>query len=127
MEISTHDGARGGKQEEQKESRNQSGDASLGTFSLTEVKGNSGEEKRAGGREGGDGATGEDNEGFGLDDRFISEIMMSLDSEKIATLRRAFEQNDDDGLSLAEFVHVMTSILNMDHIMTDDQVRHTVC
>ncbi|GMH60714.1 hypothetical protein TL16_g03109 [Triparma laevis f. inornata] len=59
--------------------------------------------------------------GFDLDDRFIAEIMMSLNNEKIATLRKAFEQNDDDGLSLAEFVHVMTSILDMGHLMTADQ------
>ncbi len=61
------------------------------------------------------------DENFGLDDRFIAEIMMSLDSEKLEALRRAFEQNDDDGLSLAEFVHVMTSILNMNHLMTEEQ------
>eukprot|EP00520_Triparma_pacifica_P014822 CAMPEP_0118634720 /NCGR_PEP_ID=MMETSP0785-20121206/1698_1 /TAXON_ID=91992 /ORGANISM="Bolidomonas pacifica, Strain CCMP 1866" /LENGTH=682 /DNA_ID=CAMNT_0006525715 /DNA_START=109 /DNA_END=2154 /DNA_ORIENTATION=+ len=64
---------------------------------------------------------GGDDDTQGLDDRFIAEIMMNLDSAKIATLRKAFEQNDDDGLSLAEFVHVMTSILDMDHFMTDDQ------
>ncbi|GMI16999.1 hypothetical protein TrLO_g12132 [Triparma laevis f. longispina] len=63
----------------------------------------------------------DDDEGFDLDDRFIAEIMMSLNNEKIATLRKAFEQNDDDGLSLAEFVHVMTSILDMGHLMTADQ------
>ena len=39
-----------------------------------------------------------EEEGFDLDDRFIAEIMMSLNNEKIATLRKAFEQNDDDGL-----------------------------
>ena len=66
---------------------------------------------------------GGDDDTLGLDDRFIAEIMMNLDSAKIATLRKAFEQNDEDGLSLAEFVHVMTSILDMDHFMTDDQVR----
>ena len=60
----------------------------------------------------------------GLDDKFIAEIMMNLDSAKIATLKRAFEQNDDEGLELAEFVHVMTNILDMDHsTMTDEQVR----
>ena len=53
-------------------------------------------------------------------DKFISEIMMSLDSEKLEALRRAFEQNDDEGLSLAEFVHVMTSIMGKEISMRED-------
>jgi hypothetical protein len=62
----------------------------------------------------------------GLDDKFIAEIMMNLDSTKIGTLKRAFEQNDDEGLELAEFVHVMTNILDMDHsTMTDEQVSQS--
>lgn len=62
----------------------------------------------------------------GLDDKFIAEIMMNLDSTKIGTLKRAFEQNDDEGLELAKFVHVMTNILDMDHsTMTDEQVSQS--
>jgi len=58
------------------------------TFGLTGVDIKEGEQKL--------GGKGDDS--MGLDDRFIAEIMMSLDSAKIATLRKAFEQNDDDGL-----------------------------
>ena len=60
---------------------------------------------------------------LGLDDRFIAEIMMNLDESKLTLLRLAFEAHDDDGLSLAEFVHVMTTIMGstMGHFMTGSQ------
>ena len=101
-----------GSPDEEKEESKESED---NTFSLTEVVVPDGNKKDLFKQD-------EDDDGFGLDDRFIAEIMMSLDSEKIGTLRKAFEQNDDDGLSLAEFVHVMTSILDMSHLMTSEQV-----
>jgi WD40 repeat protein len=52
-----------------------------------------------------------ESDSIGLDEHFIAEIMMSLDADKLEALRRAFEAHDDDGLSLTEFVHVMTSIV----------------
>ena len=55
-------------------------------------------------------------------DKFITEIMSLLNQEKLEELKRAFEQNDDEGLELKEFIHVMANIMRMDeNLYTQEQ------
>ena len=57
------------------------------------------------------------NEQLPADDHqeiFITELMGLLNQDKLEELKKAFEQNDDEGLELAEFVHVMANIMRMD-------------
>jgi len=45
---------------------------------------------------------------------FITELMSLLNQEKLVELKRAFEMNDDEGLELKEFIHVMSNIMRME-------------